>query len=328
MSSAFAQGVTTDPVGYVSTTTPTGDDALIGLPLTQAIVFAGVADSVSGAQVSVSATLTLDAYNNTHYVLVTSGANAGQWSEVIATAVDSITTAEVLLAATDTFDVVPFWTLATAFPGGAGVGASANPNVPSTTILLNDLNASGVNLSAGSVYFYFAGPSPAAGFYQTGPFADGNNVRLSPETYVTIRNNSGSDLSTVVTGFVPADVVGTTVIGVLSAGQDNQVVNPYPAAMTLATSGLTDVVAPAANPNVPTDTVLIFDPENTSGQNLSAGSVYFYFAGPSPSAGWYQTGSFADGNNVEIPAGGAFIIRKGAGDDEVIAWNPPVPYSL
>jgi uncharacterized protein (TIGR02597 family) len=320
--------VETDPVGYVTTTTPNGDDALIGLPLTQPPAFTGAASGVSGAVVSVTSTLVADAYNNTHYLLATAGANAGQWSEVIDTNTNSITTSEIILAASDTFKIIPFWTLATAFPGGAGVGASANPQSPSTTVLLNDLNASGTNLSAASAYFYFAGPTPAAGWYKTGNFTDGNDIRLSPETYVTIRNNSGFSLSTVVTGTVPTVVVGTTVIAVLAAAQDNQLVNPYPAALTLAASGLTDVVAPAANPQSPTDTVLVYDAENTSGQNISAAAAYFYFAGPTPAAGWYKTGNFTDGNNVEIPAGGAFIIRKGVGDDEVLVWNPPVPYIL
>ena len=206
MSSAFAQGVTTDPVGYVTTTTPTGDDALIGLPLVQATAFAGAAVSVDGAEVTVAATLVVDAYNNTHYALATSGANAGQWSAVVTTAANSITTADVLLAAADTFDVIPFWTLVTAFPGGEGIGASANPNAPTTTVSMNNLNAAGINLSSAATYFYFV-------------------------------------------------------------------------------------------------------------------------AGPE-GAGWYQTGTFAFSNTVEIPAGGAFVVRKGAGGDETLTWNPPVPYTL
>jgi len=327
-SSAFAQGVATDPVGYVTTMTPTGDDALIGLPLTQATAFAGAADSVSGAEVTVSATLVADAYNNTHYALATSGANAGQWSEVIATAVDSITTSEELLAATDTFDVIPFWTLATAFVDGAGIGASADPFNPTTTVLLNDLNASGTNISPAKVYFYSsAGPS-GPGWYENGTFTFSDDVRLSPETYLTIRNDSGSLLATTVTGSVGTSVSGTTVVGVAGAAQDNQLVNPYPTGITLAASGLTDVVAPAADPFNPLDTVLVYDIEGTSGKNISPATIYFYSsAGPS-GPGWYENGTFTFSNAVVIPAAGAFIVRKGPGDDETLAWNPPVPYTL
>ena len=72
----------------------------------------------------------------------------------------------------------------------------------------------------------------------------------------------------------------------------------------------------------------IYDIENSAGQNISAAATYFYFAGPSPAAGWYQTGNFAVSDNVVIPAGGAFIVRKGAGDNESLAWNPPLPYAL
>ncbi|MGJ8638868.1 MAG: TIGR02597 family protein [Opitutaceae bacterium] len=320
--------VATDPVGYVTTTTPDGDDALIGLPLTRSAALSGAASGVDGAQVGVSSTLVVDAYNNTHYALATSGANAGQWSEIVDTDVGSFTTAEALLADTDTFDVIPFWTLATAFPGGDGVGASANPSSPSSTVLLNNLSAAGTNLSSAASYLYFAGPSPSAGWYQTGSFAPSDDVRLSPETYLTIRNSSGAELTTVVSGSVPTTVVGTAVVRGASLDQDNQVTNPYPAVLTLATSGLTDVVGAAANPSSPVDTVILYDPDNTTGQNISSAASYLYFAGPSPAAGWYQTGSFAPSDNVEIPAGGAIIIRKGSGADEEIAWNPPVPYSL
>lgn len=198
--------VQTDPVGYVTTTTPSGDDSLIGLPLTQTISFTGVTDSATGAVATVSSTLVLDAYNNTHYALATSGANAGQWSEILDTAVNSIETSEVLLSASDTFDIIPFWTLATAFAGGDGIGASSNPLNPSTTVSLNNLNAAGINLSSAGTYFYFAGPTPAAG--------------------------------------------------------------------------------------------------------------------------WYQTGTFAPSDAVKIPGGGAFVVRKGLGDNEVLDWNPPLPYSL
>jgi uncharacterized protein (TIGR02597 family) len=322
--------VETDPVGFVTTTTPDGDDALIGLPLTQAPALAGTADSVAGAVVTVSATLVVDSFNNTHYALATSGANAGQWSEVTDTDTNTFTTAEVLLAATDTFEIIPFWTLATAFPGGEGIGDTADPFNPATTVSVNDLTAAGTNLSPATTYFYFPGPTPvSAGWYQTGTFAASDGVRLTPETYITIRNSGGSALDTVVTGTVPTSVVGTTVIGVAAEAQDNQLVNPYPAPITLAASGLTDVVAPAADPFNPVDTVSIYDIEGTSGQNISAASTYFYFAGPTPvPAGWYQTGTFASSDAVEIPAGGAFIVRKGAGDDEELEWNPPVPYTL
>ncbi len=321
--------VSTDPVGYVTTTTPSGDDALIGLPLVQEKSLVGVAGSVSGAEFAVDATLEVDAYTNTHYVLATSGTNWGQWSEVVGTASDSVTTADELLAEGDTFEIIPFWTLATAFPEGEGIGDSLDPFNPEATVKLNDLNAAGVNLSTAATYFYYPGPTPvAAGWYQTGSFALSDDVRLSPETFLTIRNNSGSSLKTVVTGTVPTSIIGTVVVGVSDAAQDNQLVNPYPAEITLATSGLVDVISPAADPFNPTDTIKIYDIENTLGQNLSTAATYFYYAGPSPVAGWYQTGSFASSNDVVIPAGGAFIVRKGAGDNEIVEWNPPVPYSL
>ena len=320
--------VTTDPVGYITTTTPSGDDSYIGLPLTRAPEFTGEVASVVGAEATVSSTFTLDAYNDTHYALATSGTNAGTWSKILDTGTNSITTQEVVLSATDTFDIIPFWTLGTAFSGGAGIGAAADPFNPETTVSVNDLSAVGSNLSSLATYFYFAGPTPAAGWYQTGSFAVSDDLILSPETYVKIRNNSADPLETVVSGAVPTSVVGSNIEGVASVTQDSQVANPYPSSITLATSGLTDVVAAAADPFNPVDTVLIYDIENTDGQNLSSAGTYFYFAGPTPAAGWYQTGSFAFSDSVAIPAGGAFIIRKGAGDDEVLAWNPPLPYTL
>ena len=321
-----ADSVSTDPVGYVTTTTPTGDDALIGLPLVRSVDFSGTADSVSGVEVFVSATLVADAYNNTHYALATSGVNAGQWSEIAATTSGSITTADLLLAATDTFDVIPFWTLSTAFPNGDGVGVSTVGTAPVATVLLNNVQAVGTNLSAGAAYFYFS-DGTNDGWYDSTTFSPSNDVKLTPDTYLTIRNNTGNSVSTVVTGSVPTNAVGSKIVRRSAGPQDSQMTNPYPAAITLGNSGLAAAISATTVATSPTDTILIFDAESTSGQNISVAAAYMYYE-DGTNDGWYDTTTFALSNDVEIPAGGAFIVRTAAGSDEVITWNPPLPYTL
>jgi hypothetical protein len=93
---------------------------------------------------------------------------------------------------------------------------------------------------------------------------------------------------------------------------------------------LAAVVNASTNVFVPGDEVVLF--ENTgTGLNRSSVASYFYHDGSSGflGAGWYQSGSLAASGSVEIPAGGAFWIRKAAASGQEIAeWNPPVPYTL
>jgi len=331
-SALFAQdSVTSNVVGYITTTTPAGDDNILGASLTQAPVFEGASTDVTGAVITVASTFTADAYNNTHYALATSGTNAGQWSEIVDTSANTITTADPLISTGDSVKVIPFWTLATLFPNGNGVGSNADPFNPTATVLINSATAEGTNLSAGAVYLHYAGGGGIpAGWYKTGDFASGDNVVITPDTYVTIRNSTSGSITTTITGTVPSDVVGSAIAANASSAQDNQMVNPYPAAMTLDSSDLTSVVSAAVDPFNPTDTVLIYDPENSSGINISAANVYLYYGGGGGiPAGWYQTGNFAASGSVEIPAQGAFIVRKGAdGVGATSAWNPALPYSL
>lgn len=324
-SAGYAQ-VTTDPVGYVSLVTPNGDDSLFGISLTKTPVYTGTASQVNSNVITVSADLVADEFNLTHYLL----SDSGQWSTITDNTTNTITTQDIIISQNDNFKVIEFWTLSTLFPGGSGVGVSNDPNLPSATVLINNLSAEGTDLSSSASYFYFVGAEGVpAGWYQTGVFTPSDNFQLSPETYITIRNQTGDNVNTVVSGTVPTSVVGTTVLRAASFEQDNQLTNPYPAPFTLASSGLAQVVSPASDPNIPEDTVLIYDIENTDGQDISTAASYFYFAGAQGvPAGWYQTGNFTPSDSVAIPAGGAFLVRKGAGEEETLEWNPPVPYSL
>jgi len=197
-------------------------------------------------------------------------------------------------------------------------------------VLLNNLTAAGVNLSSSASYFYHDGSSGflSAGWYQSGTLGASNSVALSPETYFTVRNQSGGDFDVIVSGAVPVDALGTTVSSETFT-QDNQLVNPYPSGLALDNSALVAVVNASSNVFSPGDTVVLF--ENTgTGINRSSVASYFYHDGTSGflSAGWYQSGSLAASGSVEIPAGGAFWIRKAAGSAQVAEWNPPVPYTL
>ena len=338
-SSGFAASVATNPVGYVSTTAADGSDSFIGTVLSEQIALASAASGVTGAEVSTSSTLVEDAYNNTHYVLFSTGTKAGQWYEVVDTTTSSVVldtdVAALGVATGDEFKVVTFWTLGALFPSTSGFAASPDPFGPVAEVLLNNLEGTGINLSSAGSYFYHDGSSPilafTAGWYQTGTLAASGAVRLSPETYFTVRNLSGADFDVVVSGSVPVDVVGTGVLSAVSA-QDNQLVNPYPSGLALDGSGLTDVVTASADPFAPGDQVLLFASTGTT-TNRSSLASYFYHDGSSPilsfTAGWYQVGTLTPSGAVEIPAGGAFWVRKAADATPSLAeWEPAVPYTL
>jgi len=326
--------VETDPVGYVTTTAADGSDTFIGLSLTEAVALASSASDVTGSIVSTGSTLVEDAYNNTHYLLFTTGAQEGQWYEISDTTTSSVDLGEDVAAlgatASDEFKIIKFWTLGELLPSTSGFAVSTNAFVPVAEVLLNNLTAAGVNLSSSASYFYHDGSSGflVAGWYQSGTLAASNSIALSPETYFTVRNQSGSDFDIVVSGAVPVDVVGSTVSSETFT-QDNQLVNPYPSGLSLDDSALAAVVNASTNVFVPGDEVVLF--ENTgTGLNRSSVASYFYHDGSSGflGAGWYQSGSLAASGSVEIPAGGAFWIRKAAGSAQVAEWNPPVPYTL
>ena len=341
MSSAFAQGVTTDPVGYVTVDAKNGSDTYVGLTLTKASDLTTSVVSVSGLDISVSETVA-GSFANTHYVLFSSGSQAGQWFEVTANDAGSLTLSggdgvtdlgvDLGISADDAFKVISFWEVDQVFPDGVGFAASANVFGPTALIFINNLQAEGTNLSAAGSYFYHDGTSgfKAEGWYENGTLVDADELRLSPDTYFTIRNSSGADFSFTLPGSVPVEVIGTAVISDVAA-QDNQLVNPYPADLTLATSGLTlnDVVAISTNVFAPSDLVFLLD-NDTVGTNKSASASYFYHDGSSgfKTAGWYENGTLTAADSVAIPAGAAFIVRKAAGAPAVAAWNPPTPYSL
>jgi len=339
LSFSSLSAVETDPVGYVTTTSANGSDSFIGLSLSESVALASSASDVTGSVVSTGSTLVEDAYNNTHYLLFTTGAQEGQWYEISDTTTSSVDLGEDVAAlgatASDEFKIIKFWTLGELLPSTSGFAVSTNPFLPVAEVLTNNLSAAGINLSSAAAYFYHDGSSPilgfAAGWYQSGTLIASNSVALSPETYFTVRNMSGSDFDIVVAGAVPVDVVGTTVSSQTST-QDNQLVNPYPSGLALDSSGLTAVVGASSNPFLPGDEVILFASTGTT-INRSSVATYFYHDGSSPilgfTAGWYQSGTLAASGSVEIPAGGSFWIRKAAASgQEVAEWNPPVPYTL
>jgi len=338
VSSLTAQTATTAPVGYVTSTAADASDTFVGTVLSEQIALTSSASGVAGAVVSTASTLVEDAYNATHYVLFTTGAKDGQWYEVVDTTTNSVVletdVAALGVTTGDEFKVIKFWTLDTLFPSSSGFAVSVNPFSPVAQVLLNNLQATGINLSSASSYFYHDGSSVilsnTAGWYKTGALTSAGAVRLTPETYFTIRNQSGSDFDVVVSGSVPVEIVGTGVVSAASA-QDNQLVNPYPSALSLDASGLTDVVTSSPNPFSPGDQVLLFANEGT-GINRSSLASYFYHDGSSVilsnTAGWYQVGSLTASGAIEIPAGGAFWIRKAAASPSLAEWAPAVPYSL
>ena len=325
---------TTDPVGYVTQTSTNGDDTVLYPQLLSTPDLTGSPSAISSGQLTIGDSLETNAYALSHFVLFCDGNLQGEWFQVVSNTASSITVAEDLenLGATtsDNTKLIAFWTLDKLFPGGVGFPGSADVTDPVAFILTNNPSATGTNFAPGNSYFYHTGEQTTEGWYLDGDFSGtiGNTV-LSPETYFTVRNSSGQDVSFTAAGNVPVDLLATNIGRLTNGPQDNQLVNPYPAPLSLDDSGLISSGAFEASADVtdPVDLLLLYDNEATVGTNVAPSKTYFYHSGEQTTAGWYLDGEFSETVGADtIPAGGAFVVRKANGSAGTVKWSPAIPY--
>jgi uncharacterized protein (TIGR02597 family) len=335
VSSLAAQTATTDPVGYVNLSVGANADLKVGVPMAQSPAYTGVVDTVINGVVTVSSTVP-DVTTAAHYLWVSSGALNGQWFVITGYTASSLTVAEDLanagLVATDSFRVVPFWTLGSLFPNGGGLPTTDNPSIVNSFIFLNDVTATGTNLSAsGGTYFPFDNGSFSGWLDASNPsaFVD-DDIIISPASYVTLRNVTESAETVTITGNVPVYTVSNQIVSRAAGAQDNQVFLPYPADTLIGNLGLVaaGAISSTDNPNVVEDFLLVYS-QGAAGLNPSATAAYFHFDNGSVS-GWLDASNpsaFVD-DSVTIPASSALIIRRAASSDTMVEWAAPLPYTL
>jgi len=327
---ANAQNVTatTDPVGFVNFTVNANSDQPIGVPLQKAPIFQGTVTSVTGSQVGFSTAVSL---SGTCYLSVGSGNSTGRWEVIASVSNNTITLTSPIpgLEVGNSVTVRPFWTLSSLLPNGGGIPASSDLTLPVAFVLTNNPAATGINIPASNFYVYHSGEQLPAGWYDANTFDSASDVIVSPEVYMTIRNQTGSSIQVPIVGNVPVNNFGVSVVRNATLPQDNLIYNQFPASVTLGSSALVSsgAVRPSSDLTLPEDIVLFFDSSNT-GLNPAASRFFAYHSGEQLPAGWYDINTFDSADNVVIPAGAAFTIRKAAGSATEVTWNPSTPYTL
>lgn len=332
-SSLSAQSVSTTPVGAVTTTVKAKSDERAGIVLQRPSLYTSKVSSVASGTITVSGTIS-SLGSETKYVKFTSGTQIGEWFTLTASSSTTLTVAENLatlgVVANDTFEVRPFWTLASLYPAGGGLPASTDFYDPSSFVFFNNPTAVGINLSTSGAYFYFVGDvDNPAGWYDNDSLNLSNDTIINPDVSLVLRNGTAVNKSVVTVGEVPAVKNAITVVAKASALQDNVIYNPYPADLSLSTSGLVSSNAVKPSPDIydPLDQVFVYAKSST-GLNPSTSKAYFYFVGDADfTAGWYD-GDLNLVSSDKIPSGAAFIIRKAKGSNSVVSWIPPLPYTL
>lgn len=338
-----AQTATSVPAGYITISVPANSDTTITPSLTRSQLFSAAATGISADTVSVTG-ISAGAFaspNEACYLKVTSGALAGAFFPITANTSSTITVdagdstlQQLGFLNGNSIKVIPYWTLNTLFPDGAGVGGTSDALAPSSFVLESDYAGTGVNRASGKVFFYCTGDAEnnlSAGWYNNSdPFAGTvNNTPIDPSIQYIIRSVAAA--SVIVAGQVPVTGAVTEIVTAVSQN-DNYVAAPFPIDVSLQESGLQSVIASTSDVLAPTEYVFVYD-DAASGINKAAGSAYFYCSGDSENslpAGWYNNADpFAGAVTTKVlKAGRAFVLRKAPSASAVLDWVSPLPYTL
>lgn len=322
---------TTDPVGFMTIPTPTNNDTIIAAPLTKPPVFQGAVSSRSNFVITVSPSPNFSNLAATpHYVQPVTGSQAGYIFDVLTNDSNSITLVDNGITPTgldpsNTFKVVPYWTLGEVFPA-ADQNVSFTPSGTTgptrrTQVLFPNVTGTGINRSASATYFFVtnaADPTnPAVSYWRLvgGGTTNFDSTPILPDSYFTVRNptNAGTNLAVTIAGNVNTGATAVLLDAVAGTANDNYVSLGRPTDITLNNLGLisSGAFTPSASTTGPArrDQLLVIS-NSVSGQNKSASITYYYLTNVTQS-NWVAVGGGTNdvGNNL-IQAATGYIIRK------------------
>ena len=344
MSSAFAQGVTTDPVGYVTTTITgaSGSAAFssVSTPLHSGNVAVGAISSASGAVITLTGSpleaddqlVSTDVNgSNLYYLLVT---EVGSTSEGLLLDVTDNTTNTItvdysgdlssVLTAADSIVVREYNTVASIFGAANEAGlTSGQADTSSDIVYLMENGGTGTFTR----YYYqtdaFGGLFGGDGWRLVGDInTDIGNTRVAPDGAVLVKRITAGDVSFVTAGTVSEDDVLTP----LQTGI-NLVATTYPVDSTLFSLGLyvngNDRGVVSGQDDQSSDLVYVLQSSGTYNR-------YYYqtdvFPGLFGGDGWRAVGNINDdAGAVSIPIGSAVLVKHiGSGNN----WESSAPYSF
>lgn len=320
-STVLAQSAATDPVGFITINVGAGSAAspvlsLVSPTLLRPVEWQGAIATITGTAITVAGTPWADGQfgtNGQYFVEVSSGANAGAWTDIESSTTNGLTTLDDLSAFASPATTIRIrkHTKLTDFVGvnnSAGLQGGTNAESADEVLVYDGANA--------TVYFYYTGPVPAPGWYDLS-FNSAANVVIAPHQGVVIRRKTAGAVNFVAMGSVKT---GNTMFPIRSGL--NVVGTVAAKGLTLATSGLytgsTVTGVQAASNAAAADEVTVFSP--------SGPTVYFYYNGPGLTAGWYDL-SFNPAGTTDIPAGASLVVnRKSPG--AAFNWALPSPASF
>ena len=316
------------PAGFYKVNCVGNSDTIVSIPFNRPEAAFALVESIASTVVTVQGApgWSVDQFvyasgtqSNTYYLRLLSSAKEGSYYPIVANGAKSLTLSlggdDISSVTNGTrLSVVPYWTPATAFPGGKGVIPSPTIGTHSTEVLIPDFNGVGINLSAPTTYFFLTNATfPGGVWRRVGDGTTHGDDVLLPDVYFIVRHKTNGfvpvPINTVFTaqGSVPMSKLMVPLATEPSTKQDNFVALTRPVTNTLNESGLVQSGAFLASPTLGThtDEVLVFDNGQVA-QNKAASATYFYY-----NSTWRRVGLGGDwGNEPVFTPGTGVIIRK------------------
>jgi uncharacterized protein (TIGR02597 family) len=325
--------VTTDPVGFTTTSCLASSDTYVGIPFTRPPEFSGTIKSTNGNTITLNGS---PGWRNNqflyspgtqpkhYYVLLGNGGVsnlkegyiypvAGNGSNTLT--VDTMTQNLSGVTSNTQITLIPYWTPATIFPpSDAGVSFTPTSFPPSYQTLLRipDYSAPGINQPYAAEYYFNNGS-----WQRVSPSGVGDDDPLLPDGCFIVRNDNGAPtLSLTAGGSVLMKKLAVPLLTSRTQKQDNAIVMIRPIDVPLVSTGL----APIDESFTEYDQLLVFDNAQT-GFNKSPRAIYVF------SDGWkLSTDLTTDHGNDLISPGSGLLVRKAATTDGTVFLNNSPTY--
>jgi uncharacterized protein (TIGR02597 family) len=320
--SGLRADVASDPAGFYQLTLLGNSDTLVSIPFSRPAAATALVGSISSNVVTVQGlpgwtqnqfVYAASTQTNTYYLRILSGAREGTYFPVVANDTNNVTVSlggDTLSAVTNgtMVAVVPYWTFATAFPGGHGIFASSSSLIRKTEILIPNYAGVGINLSASASYFLFSTDGTNMAWRKVGGGTTARNDDvLIPDAYVIVRHNIASNSVYRPMGGAPVSRLATPLLTLTTNKQDNPIALVRPVPVSLNDSGLisSGAFVPSVSALNRADELLVFD-NTIVGKNKSAVALYYYLTT------WRKVGGGTTdfGNDQIFSPGTGVIIRK------------------